>query len=140
MTWQQYAILIASLTNLAACAGSKDSVLDGEGDTIKSIYETHLSSQGLEDRDHARAALGHRPVYSDDRDLYGYVREAFNELDVRFPRLPNPTLVLYVFPHLVGNERVPVPGYATTFQLYAKPEYALPGELNEPAMRTPADK
>jgi conjugative transfer region lipoprotein (TIGR03751 family) len=38
-------------------------------------------------------------------------------------------LVMYVFPHLAGAERVPVPGYATTFPLYERIEYALPGEV-----------
>ena len=36
---------------------------------------------------------------------------------------------MYVFPHLAGTERVPVPGYATTFPLYERIEYALPGEV-----------
>ena len=49
-----------------------------------------------------------------------------------FPRLPNPSLVMYVFPHLAGAERTPVPGYATTFPLYERVEYALPGEVATP--------
>ena len=36
---------------------------------------------------------------------------------------------MYIFPHLAGAERVPVPGYATTFTLYERVEYALPGEV-----------
>ena len=36
---------------------------------------------------------------------------------------------MYVFPHLAGSERVPVPGYATTFTLYERVEYAMPGEV-----------
>jgi len=59
----------------------------------------------------------------------GFVREAANEIETHFPRLPNPTLVMYIFPHLSGNERTPVPGYVTTFPFYEKVEYALPGEV-----------
>ena len=70
-----------------------------------------------------------RPVGHDDVDLAGYSRTAYTELETMFPRLPNPTLVMYVFPHLAGVERVPVPGYATTFPLYERVEYALPGEV-----------
>lgn len=34
-----------------------------------------------------------------------------------------------VFPHLAGEESVPVPGYATAFPMYERTEYALPGEV-----------
>ena len=40
--------------------------------------------------------------------------------------LPNPKIVLFVFPHIA--EGVPVPGYATGFSLYEKDHYALPAE------------
>ena len=46
----------------------------------------------------------------------------------RFVRLPNPDLVMYVTPHLVGADGVPIPGYVTTFPLYTRVHYALPGE------------
>ena len=60
--------------------------------------------------------------------LHGYTRNVFNELDVLFPRLPNPTIVMYVFPHL-SEEKTPIPGYSTVFQLYERDHFALPGEL-----------
>ena len=60
--------------------------------------------------------------------LYGYTRDAYTELEARFPRLPNPTLIMYIFPHL-SAEGTPVPGYSTMFPLYEKPHYALPGEI-----------
>ena len=53
----------------------------------------------------------------------------YNEIDTIFPRLPNPSLAMYVFPHLAGEEQVPVPGYVTTFTMYERVEYALPGEV-----------
>ena len=79
-----------------------------------------------------RGALGSRAINAGEENLHGYTRDAFNELDVSFPRLPNPSLVMYVFPHLAGAERTPVPGYATTFPLYERVEYALPGEVATP--------
>ena len=69
-----------------------------------------------------------RPLHSDSQDLAGFTREAANELQVKFPRLPNPELVLYVFPHFSPKGR-PIPGYTTSFLLYEKDEYALPGEI-----------
>ena len=58
-----------------------------------------------------------------------YTRTALNELELLFPRLPNPDVLIYVYPHLATEERVPVPGYTTAVPLYARPEYALPGEM-----------
>ena len=86
--------------------------------------------------DPLRPQLKARPLETDVADLAGYIRDAYNELDAHFPRLPNPTLVMYVFPHLAGVERLPVPGYSTTFPMYRQVEYALPGEV--PAKETTA--
>lgn len=61
-------------------------------------------------------------------DQTAYTRTAANEIRTQFPRLPNPDLVLYVFPHLTGSEQAPVPGYATVFPFYQTVQYALPGE------------
>ena len=99
---------------------------------MQAIYDAHMRELGAQDPTVVRAALGARTINGGETDLYGYTREAFNELDVRFPRLPNPILVMYVFPHLAGPERTPVPGYATTFPMYERIEYALPGEVGTP--------
>lgn len=125
-------INLVSLISLAGCAGSKDSLLPPDGVSMKTIYERHFSDIGMRDTLNVRAELKSRPVDTDVADLASYVRDAFNELDAHFPRLPNPTLVLYVFPHLAGTDRVPVPGYATTFPMYRQVEYALPGEVPRP--------
>ena len=61
----------------------------------------------------------------------GYTRTAQNEIYRQFHRLPNPDLVMYVFPHLAGTDPVPVPGYSTVFPLYQRVQYALPGERVE---------
>lgn len=66
-----------------------------------------------------------RPVF--DYNYSQYTRNSMSELDVLFPRLPNPTLVMYVYPH-ISQAGVPVPGYSTAFALFDKVEYALPGE------------
>ncbi len=129
-------ILLLSLSiSLAGCAGSKDSVLPSDGKTIKRIYDAHFSDIGMHGALAARQRLNGRVINSDDVDLSGFVRDAYRELDRHFPRLPNPTLVMYVFPHLAGAERVPIPGYATTFPLYRHTEYALPGETHAEAPR-----
>ncbi len=137
MQIQRWAALSIVSISLVACASHKDNVLPANGPDMKAIYEQHMSDIGLNSNQAARDALKNRPLHAHELDLSGYVRDAFNELDAHFPRLPNPTLVLYVFPHLSGNERVPVPGYATRFSLYTQVEYALPGEIREPQLRKP---
>ena len=132
MQYPNRLIIIVSLISVAGCAGSKDSMLPSDGVSMKTIYERHFSDIGMRDTLSMRDGLKSRPVDTDVADLAGYVRDAFNELDAHFPRLPNPTLVLYVFPHLAGTDRVPVPGYATTFPMYRQVEYALPGEVPRP--------
>lgn len=114
---------------LAGCASIKDAVLPHDGPSMKAIYDAHVASIGAEGVTALRREIAVRPVGNDDVDLAGYSRTAYTELETIFPRLPNPTLVMYVFPHLAGAERVPVPGYATTFPLYERVEYALPGEV-----------
>ena len=117
-----------SLT-LGGCASTKESVLPQDGPSMKAIYDAHFEGMGADDPYVLRRELGTRPLGDNDVDLAGYSRTAHTELETIFPRLPNPTLVMYVFPHLAGSERVPVPGYATTFTLYDQVEYALPGEV-----------
>lgn len=114
---------------LGGCASTKESVLPQDGPSMKAIYDAHFEGIGADDPYVLRRELGTRPLGDDDVDLAGYSRSAHTELETIFPRLPNPTLVMYVFPHLAGSERVPVPGYATTFTLYERVEYALPGEV-----------
>ena len=57
-----------------------------------------------------------------------WTRTAETELSALFPELPNPRIILYVFPHLTAAGH-PVPGYVTNFHLYESSRvYALPGE------------
>ena len=114
---------------LAGCASTKDGVLPQDGPSMKAIYESHVEDMNARDPQIVRGELGSRPIATGAAALRGYTREAFNEIDVLFPRLPNPTLMMYVFPHLAGPTRAPVPGYTTAFPMYDQVEYALPGEV-----------
>lgn len=46
-----------------------------------------------------------------------------------FYKMPNPELTLYVFPHLAGNDQVPIPGYQTVFMAYEHSHYFLPNKI-----------
>lgn len=62
----------------------------------------------------------------------GYTRTQQNEIDNQFPQLPNPSVVMYVYPHEAGAgyNLTPVPGYSTVFPLYQHVYYAMPGEVD----------
>jgi conjugative transfer region lipoprotein (TIGR03751 family) len=123
---------------LAGCASTKETILPQDGPSMKTIYEEHVVEMNARDPQVVRGELGDRPILTGEAALQGYTREAFNEIDVLFPRLPNPTLVMYVFPHLAGETQAPVPGYATAFPMYEQVEYALPGEVPaQPAGKNP---
>ncbi len=122
------ALGLISLT-LAGCASTKETILPQDGPSMKAIYEGHVHEMNAHNPQVVRAELGHRPIVSGEGMLQGYTRDAFNEIDVLFPRLPNPTLVMYIFPHLAGDVGAPVPGYTTAFPMYEQVEYALPGEV-----------
>jgi conjugative transfer region lipoprotein (TIGR03751 family) len=98
---------------------------------MEEVYRNHIQKgqggsggQGVQ-----HVGIKERVMRSGDRDLDGYTRDAQNEIQATFPRLPNPTLVMYVYPHLSTSSQLPVPGYSTAFPLYERPQYALPGEM-----------
>jgi conjugative transfer region lipoprotein (TIGR03751 family) len=117
---------------LAACAptGAKNSILPTGLKPMGEIYKEHFG-RGKAAPDQNGLSLPKRPSSDGDADLHGTLRAAAAELDHTFPRLANPTLVMYVYPHLAGPSGAPVPGYATRFTLYDRVEYAVPGELTE---------
>ncbi len=123
-----FALGLISLA-VAGCTSTKDTVLPQDGPSMKAIYEGHVQAMNARDPQAIRHELGNRPILTGEAALQGYTRDAFNEIDLLFPRLPNPTLVMYVFPHLAGEGHAPVPGYATAFPMYEQVEYALPGEV-----------
>ena len=127
---KQVTVLVSISLLVGGCASTKEAVLPQDGPSMQAIYDAHLEEMAARDPLILRAELGTRPLKSGDTSLEGYTRDAHNEIETIFPRLPNPTLVMYVFPHLATEERVPVPGYVTTFPMYERVEYALPGEVS----------
>jgi conjugative transfer region lipoprotein (TIGR03751 family) len=90
------------------------------------------SQQQLMDaRSSLRRPLDHAGMQHVPQQNAAYTRTASNEIYSLFPRLPNPDLVMYVFPHLAGNEPAPVPGYSTAFPFYSRTQYAMPGERTD---------
>lgn len=132
------ASLLAAVA-LAGCATSQEKLLTHDSATMLDIWNRHMSAQartGPATRQllDARQALRRPLSQADEPNITadtGYTRTARNEIDRLFHRLPNPDLVMYVFPHLAGTDPVPVPGYSTVFPLHQRVHYAMPGERTE---------
>jgi conjugative transfer region lipoprotein (TIGR03751 family) len=118
---------------LAGCSTDKEALLPHGEQTMLDIWNG-AGSQGTQQQLlNARQQL-RRPLAQADFSASlqePYTRTATNEIRNLFPRLPNPDLVLYVYPHLSGTEQAPVPGYLTVFPFYQRVQYALPGERQE---------
>lgn len=58
------------------------------------------------------------------------VRASNTSVNSEFKVLPNPNIPVYVFPHMAhyNGSTAPVPGYGTSFFMYEKNHYAMPGE------------
>jgi conjugative transfer region lipoprotein (TIGR03751 family) len=125
-------LALISIIALAGCTTSKESVLPTDLKPMKQVYDEHFQKRRqLPEGERDAGACMWRAPGAGKEDLAGYVREAAHELESRFATLPNPIMVMYVFPHLSRPHGTPVPGYATSFPMYEKLEYALPGELVE---------
>jgi len=120
-------ILISVITIGSSCATKpKEDVFPKNMPTMSEIYKEHNNE---EETDRSLEVIKSRPTNDESNDLYGYTREAHNEHSALFPRLPNPRLVMYVYPHIAGSSDSGIPGYSTEFSMYEKVYYALPGEI-----------
>jgi conjugative transfer region lipoprotein (TIGR03751 family) len=88
---------------------------------------THTANEGPAT---LRRTLTDRERASAGQVAESYSRTEQNEIQQTFPRLPNPDMVMYVYPH-IADGNTPVPGYSTVFPFYSQVQYALPGERTE---------
>ncbi len=144
--WIEAAASVLMAALLAGCATSKDELLPHGDNTMLDIWDQQTGgsagstgsaggSQAVRRLLEARQSL-RRPLTGADMQAApaanaGYTRTAANEVHSQFHRLPNPDLIMYVFPHLAGTDPAPVPGYTTVFPLYQRVQYAMPGERTE---------
>ena len=128
------AVLMAA--TVAGCATNTEQLLSHDDSTMLDVWnkQTGGMQNGQAGREllDARQAL-RRPLMEPliPSSSMPYTRTAQNEVYRQFHRLPNPDLVMYVFPHWAGTDPVPVPGYSTVFPLYQRVQYAMPGERLE---------
>ena len=138
--WIESAVVLCAVVVLGGCATSKDKLMPNGDQTMLDVWnqETGGSAGGgqaarqlLDARQGLRRPLTEADVHAAPAAATAYTRTAANEIYRQFHRLPNPDLVMYVFPHLAGSDPVPVPGYTTVFPLYQRVQYAMPGERLE---------
>lgn len=120
-------VLLISV-GLSACSNNKVGTTGGSKKTSKQIMQ---SLQGKKNESFRRGPQRWQSSPSASvpvRSNADYTRTEAKELHGLFPRLPNPDLCMYVFPHL-SPENATVPGYTSCFSMYDKNQYALPGEM-----------
>lgn len=118
---------------LTGCSTTKDEMLPPGDSTMLELWQNKGSSARTTTE--ARSTL-RRGLTDDDQAARqaieeSYTRTAENEIQQVFPRLPNPDMVIYIYPHMAGNAPAPVPGYSSVFPFYSRVQYALPGERTE---------
>jgi conjugative transfer region lipoprotein (TIGR03751 family) len=153
--WIKQGLKLAAMGVVLGGCASQDTMLPSSDRKMADIYREAMSEQSgvpldtgsealCDDLDldesieacqetieaHAAARYSIIDSYSGPQslDYIPYTRELRTELNNLFPRLPNPDLVIYVYPHLATRTRAPIPGYSTVIPLYDRVEYRLPGE------------
>ena len=141
-SWAQGLALALAVALLGGCATSKEKLLTHGDSTMMDIWQQNAGDGGggagqvarrqlLDARPSLRSQLTEADVQAVPAEQMRYTRTARNEVYRQFQRLPNPDLVMYVYPHLAGTDPVPIPGYTTVFPLYQRVQYAMPGERVE---------
>ena len=138
--WIEAAAILLAVMMLGGCATSKDQLLPHGDSTMLDVWQQEAGGSGvggqaarqlLDARQSLRRPLTEADVQATPTANAADTRTASTEIYRQFQRLPNPDLVMYVFPHLAGTDPVPVPGYSTVFPLYQRVQYAMPGERVE---------
>ena len=124
---------------LAGCSvtGSRESPINEitrGSPTVVDIYRGQTSGEAAQGaggtaQQRLRTESLARPIVDGDGNTRRYW-SALEPLQQRFARVPNPDLVMVVYPHLAKG-KYPVPGYVTVFPMYEQTQYALPGEVAE---------
>ena len=114
-------LMIFLLLILVGCANKPPKALS-EGPTMREVLNAHVGGGNTLNGPIRRLDR------SDIDSMAGYTRDAANETRNLFPRLPNPDLCFYVYPHL-SQEGLPVPGYSSCIPMYETNHDALPGEV-----------
>ena len=135
---------LAVLLILTACTTTKPAIPE-EGLTLPALYRqaitgdeansvtasTAVSSKSDKKRQTNQSKPSHQQHQNGNStrpqkiSYVGYTRTANNEIKSLFKARKNPSIPIYIYPHLtqVGSEQMPVPGYTSSFFLYQRNQY-----------------
>ena len=122
-------LILSFVAVLSGCISPGKNLIPEEGPSMDEIYRDNMAGSHTEQLSLIREEVAPLSPFALPAINYSdYTRTAENEINHQFPRLPNPDLQMYVYPHLAAADNAPVPGYSTVFPLYNRVHYALPGE------------
>ncbi len=126
--------------HLTGCT-SMSSVMPKQSLSMEQIYDDSGKAHGKDSSSVAQGKTLTQSAVSGEEDL-NTIRAETSKVSMQsaslsenisvqnslqnFHKVPNPTLKLYIYPHLAGNDELPVPGYTTAFNAYEKDHYSLP--------------
>lgn len=116
----------------SGCSTSKEEMLPAGDHTMLALWNGEDGSGSASQAASVARMSLRRPLTPVEQQAApgtddSYSRTAASEISQQFPRLPNPDMVMYIFPHLAEGTS-PVPGYSTVFSFYGQTQYAMPGE------------
>lgn len=129
--------LVAALISLTSCSSMRGNVVPQSGPTMEQVYDGVDGQDNLSDANSTSnqenlnklrkqvSASQTTPVVPTTLMM---ATVSANAVSQQFRKLPNPEIKMYVYPHLAGQDQVPVPGYFTAFNVYDHDYYALPQE------------
>ena len=127
-------VLLVTSTLLVSCVNAPQNVLNRQHEmTMAQLIQLNAKTTS-DNTVHERYVHGTtRGIESDvlleNKNMDNYTAIAAQEIEQLFPMLPNPQIVVYIYPHMATSTRAPVPGYTTAISLYERDEYALPNEM-----------
>lgn len=129
-------VLVSVFILFVAGCTSMSSVMPKQSLTMEKIYDDTgktkaMNDESSEDNNVKEDSLTHMrkevyPAASTATSLSENV--SVTHTWQSFHKVSNPTLKLYVYPHLAGNDELPVPGYTTAFNAYDRDHYSLPSD------------
>jgi len=118
------------LTNFLSGCATKDTLIPTPEQDMQAVYQQHMAGSG-QGALYDQRSLVRRPMIEGDVVLSDYVRTEKDQLQARFKKIPNPSMFMFVAPHLASDANVPIPGYVTEFKMWPQDHYALPGEISD---------
>jgi conjugative transfer region lipoprotein (TIGR03751 family) len=101
---------------LSACTSSVGSLHESGSKTLKQVMVQNQSE-----------VMHQVPLWADSA-LAGFSRTQATELDNTFPLFPNPTIYIYIDPHITVDG-LPIMGMSTKTRMFKKDHYALQHEV-----------